>query len=502
LLYALACITLLWLLRSVVFPGNPMAAFAAAMLFAIHPLHTEVVANVKSRDEILSVLFICLTFIKAFRYYDTRKTSQLVWALVFWFLALLSKEYAVTLLLLIPLAFYIFRNASPAESLKATLPFLIPFGAYLALRFAAYSGVAEGAETNVMNNPYLYATGAQKLASELLVLLRYIGLLFYPARLAADYSYNQLPYTSFADLAVWLSILLYTALVVAMIWALLKRHVLGFALAFFLASLFLVSNLLFNIGAPMGERLVFHSSIGFAIALAWLLTTALEKLKMPAAGPALPALLLLLTACCAFKTIGRNTAWKNDETLFLTDVKTVPNSALVNNNAAAACMSEAKKNKEDIPLRNEWFAKAIAYFGRAIAIYPGHMNAHLNRGLCYFNMGQPANALPDWDTVRKYEPQKQELNKYLATASAYFNSKGMGYSKSGQTDSAIYAFSHATEATPERPEAWYYLASALYTAGRKADAATAVDKALKLAPTYPEALRLRAQMQAPSTIKQ
>jgi hypothetical protein len=91
LLYIVSVITLLYFLRTIVFAGSPLPAFIAAVIFAVHPLHTEVVANVKSRDEILSVLFISLTFIKAFRYYDSRKTRNLALALVFFFCALLSK---------------------------------------------------------------------------------------------------------------------------------------------------------------------------------------------------------------------------------------------------------------------------------------------------------------------------------------------------------------------------------------------------------------------------
>jgi len=500
LLYALACIALLWLLRTVVFPENAVAAFAATLIFAIHPLHTEVVANVKSRDEILSVLFVSLTLVKGFRYFDTRKTGELAWTLLFYFLALLSKEYGVTLLALLPLSFCVFRNVTPSASLKASLPLLIPFGLYLALRFASYSGVAEGAEANIMNNPYLLATGAQKLASELLVLLRYLGLLFFPHVLAADYSYNQLPYTSFANPLVWLSVALYAGLVVAMVRQALKRHILGFALALFLANLFLVSNLLFNIGAPMGERLVFHSSIGFAIVIAWLLVKGLERLKAPATNFALPGILIVLVLCSAFKTMDRNKAWKNDETLFLTDVKTVPNSVLVNNNAAAACMAEAKKNKENVPVRNEWFTKAIGYFSKALAIYPGHTIARMNRGLCYYNMGEPDKALPDWDSVRRQEPNKPELSKYLATASAYFYNKGLNYGKTNQPDSAIYAFEKSAEASPERAEPWYYLASAYYAVGRAGDAQRSLVKALSIAPKYPEALRLQEAMKSATPV--
>src|SRR3569833_2945034 len=92
--FAVSLVILLWFLRECIFRGNTDIAFLAAFLFAIHPIHTEVIANVKSRDEIFSLMFICLTIIFYFRFDDTRTIKNLIWAGIFFFLALLSKEYA------------------------------------------------------------------------------------------------------------------------------------------------------------------------------------------------------------------------------------------------------------------------------------------------------------------------------------------------------------------------------------------------------------------------
>ena len=76
-LYILSVVFLLHLLREHILPESPHAAFLACLLFLIHPLHTEVIANVKSRDEVLSFLFIVLTFTAVFRYRETKQPSQL-----------------------------------------------------------------------------------------------------------------------------------------------------------------------------------------------------------------------------------------------------------------------------------------------------------------------------------------------------------------------------------------------------------------------------------------
>ena len=125
------------------------------------------------------------------------------------------------------------------------------------------------------------------------------------------------------------------------------------------------------------------------------------------------------------------------------------------------------------------------------------MLAHLNRGLCYFNMGYPAKAIPDWDTVRKYEPSQPELPKYLAAAGQYFYSLGMRYSNANMPDSAIYAFKKCTETSPEKPEPWYCLGKEYYATGDYPDATNAVEKAMALAPESPEVRKLYEQIAHP-----
>jgi uncharacterized membrane protein YagU involved in acid resistance len=75
----------------------------------------------------------------------------------------------------------------------------------------------------------------------------------------------------------------------------------------------LVNNLVFDIGATMGERLIYHSSVGFAIAVAYFLVKGAEKIQPVKTGHAvLAGLMVVVTALYGFKTIDRNKAWKND----------------------------------------------------------------------------------------------------------------------------------------------------------------------------------------------
>ncbi len=479
ILYIISLIALLYFFRNIAFPENGVVAFIATLIFAIHPIHTEVVANVKSRDEILSVLFITLTFTKSYRYKETKKIKDLLLACLCFFLALLSKEYAIMLIGLLPLSFYLFKNEPLSFSIKTALPYFVPVCIYLLMRTNAFNGVAAGAENDVMNNPYLFASLEQQIATQISVLYEYLKMLAFPNVLAADYSYKQIPYTDFSNPLVYLSLAIHTGLLVGMFLLLRKRHVLGFAIAIYLANLVLVSNLFFNIGAPMGERLIYHSSVGFAMAAGYLLYKGFGLLNIARISKmGLAGFMVVLITASGFKTIERNAEWKNDSTLFLADVEKVPNSTLANNNAAAACMSYAKENAANVAVRNEWFGKAIKYYDKAISINPKHMLSYQNRGLCYYNMGMPEKALPDWDTVRKYAPERENIQKYLSIAGKYFYAMGMKYREINKNDSAIYAFKKSAQAVPAAPEVWYGLAAAYYSMGNRDEAKKALQPIL------------------------
>ena len=494
LLYLLSVIALLYLFREVYFRDNYIVAFIAALLFAVHPIHTEVVANVKSRDEILSVLFITLTLILVHRYQVAGKMKYLWLGLVSFFLALLSKEYAVSVLVLIPLQLWVFTSRSAKECINKSLPFLLPFALYLLLRFSAVSDPAPGAAQNVLNNPYLYAMPGQKVASELAVLLRYIELLFFPNPLSADYSYRAIPYVSFANPVVWLSLTVNGSLVAAMSLLIGRKHVLGLALAFYFIHLAIVSNIFFNVGAPMGERLIYHSSIGFCMVVAWLLYKGFEKLNSPSMlNWGLGVVVALLVSVSALATISRNNDWKNDATLFLADVEKVPNSLLANNNAAAACMSYAKL-AGDGPERTAWFEKAIAFYSHALSVDSSYTIALLNRGLCYYNLHYPAKALPDWLKVRQYNPGQQNLEKYMAIAANFFMVKGAEFETAGRLDDAVHAYGKSTEATPLSAAAWYKLGAAYAKWGQKENAMKALQNSLKIDPSNGQVQQLYQQV--------
>jgi len=461
LVYILSVIILLYFLRNFIFKETTLIAFIASLIFLIHPIHTEVVANIKSRDEILSFLFIILTFIMLFKYDETRKKSSLAISLLFFFLALLSKEYAVVLLALIPMLFYIVKKDTIQNTLIKTIPFFVVTVIYVCTRLSIV-GVGSSAEsTEILNSPFLYATAPEKWATKIEILDRYLRLLFYPTPLSCDYSYNTIPYVDFANGWVWLSIVIHVTLIVAAIKLFFKRNILSFAIAFYLLNLLLVSNFVFDIGATMGERLLYHSSFGFALALAIGIVWLLKKINStPVATVVATVVLTFIIAWSAAKDIRRNAEWKNDATLFKNDVNTVPNSVLANGNAGKIYidmgLKEDNKDRQKILMDS-----GITYVNRAISIDKKFVNGYLDLAFAYVKMQQYDSATKNIGEVRILNPQNPRVDSISRDIAAGYTAEAVLYINTDWKKGLPF-LEKAAYAAPNNVDAWNNLGNAYF----------------------------------------
>lgn len=486
--FIFSVLVLLYFLREFIFKESVFTAFGIALLFLIHPIHTEVVANVKSRDEILSFLFIFLTLIHAFRYWEGRKEKNLLLAVIYYFLALLSKEYAIMMVVLIPMLFYIKRNGTFVNAIKSMLPFLGIAFVYFLIRFSIVGKGATMENTDVLNNPFKFATPDQRWATKIEILNHYLRLLFCPTPLSSDYSYNTIPYTNFSDPHVWLSVLIHLSMIVSTIVLFVKRNILAFAFAFYLVYLALISNLIMDIGATMGERLIYHSSFGFCMAVGMLVAWLLQQIKQRTTATIVGTVVAgIAVVWFGGITIARNAEWKNDTTLFIADAEKVPNSALVNGNAGKAYidMSELPENKSR---EMELVQKSLPFLQRAIATHNQYVNGYLNIGVAYFKLKQYDKARDAWDMARKLYPSNPFLLRNFGLLGQMYYNEAMRF---GVNDpkKAIEYLQRAVEVDPSNPDYWYNLGGANFTIQDYVKAEEAWTKALQLKPDYEQARR-------------
>lgn len=532
ILFAL-CVGIIYLFFTVYLPTfSPDVIFVSCLLFAIHPIHTEVVANIKSRDELLSLLFIVCSFIFAFRYMKFFKRADLILFFILFSLALLSKEYAITLILLLPFTFFIFKTprfnwkeqklyvslavfvsafvisyfiynfiwfpliillylfVGIKLFLRTGMPALVwsmglALCIYFALRWNATESVVnyELFKNNIITNPYLAATMEETVSTKLFVLIKYIALLFYPYTLISDYSFNTIAYRNFMSWEVWVSILFYSSLLITTIVLFLKRHPLSFPLLLFWAFMLPIANVLIDIGATMGERLVFHASLGFCFVITWpinlLKNIAPKYLKI--AKIAIPLFVLIIVILGFWQSFNRNKDWENNQTLFAADLPKAPyNITLIGAVASNKTQLAAKtKNKLKQKIIIE---QSINLIDRGLQQNGAYIPFYQTLALDFYIIKDFDKSASAAKGGLKVDQKNNYLKNILLSLSKEFVVKGNEFYKINKKDSALLFFTKAIKANTNNADAYYNKAIILKQQGDTINAIDCLTKAIKIEP--------------------
>lgn len=423
LLYSLLCMLIYKLLVLMLMPnmkdqkGFYLFVLFASLLFAAHPLHTEVVANIKGRDEIMSMMGAVLALYYSLKYIDSGRSIHAIWAALAFFLGLMAKETTITYLAVIPLAGYFFRSVSLSKVVLPMMGVAASTVLFLIIRFSVLGMDFGGTPMELMNNPYLKFDGnsyvpfsfSEKAATIIYTLGKYIQLLIFPHPLTHDYYPRHVEIMSFGNWKVILSVLAYLGILVVAFKGLKSKKLASFCILYFLITLSIVSNVVFPIGTNMSERFMFMPSLGFVVLVTYLLSKYLKSQKILIG--VLGAVLLLYSV----KTFTRNFVWKNDFTLFTTDVKTSSNSAKILNAAGGALVTESAKpgnaSKKDAMLR-----EAIPYLEKALTIHPNYKNAALLLGNASYYQGDYEKAIKAYERTLQISPEYPDAIKNLAIA--------------------------------------------------------------------------------------
>jgi hypothetical protein len=162
--------------------------FVATLLFLAHPIHTEAIANIKGRDEIMTLLGSLGALWFSMVYCKNKKIYSLLLSGLCLFLGLLSKENAITFLAVIPITLYLFSEKKLKTILITLIPLIIASGIFLLIRGSILGFSQPKAITyDIMNDPFIYASFLQKYATIFFTLGMYIKLLIFPYSLTYDY---------------------------------------------------------------------------------------------------------------------------------------------------------------------------------------------------------------------------------------------------------------------------------------------------------------------------
>ncbi|MTB49385.1 tetratricopeptide repeat protein [Lewinella sp. W8] len=504
--YALLCAVIFGFVRDISRGRKELPwwfAVATAILFAVHPLHTEAVANIKGRDEIVALLGVVAGSWLVWRAAVNERWLGAVAGAGLFFLGCLAKENAITFLAVIPAMLFLVRGKDFRwAELKYYLPVVALAGLFLVIRSRVIGFSLGEPVMELLNNPFLELRDGQwvplsagdRLATVMHTLWEYLRLLFAPYGLVHDYYPRAIPVMDWASLTPWLGLLLHLGLGLFVVLKFRQFPLAALGIVIYLASLSIVSNVFFSVGTNMSERFLFMPSLGWALAVTVGVATLVRRF-----GGGLAWLVPVVALVFSVLTINRNPVWKNNFTLFTTDVEKQPNSAKLLNASGGVRLDRYQSLPETSRAnQQQLLLDARRDLTRATEIHPTYRNAFLLRGNAELLLKNYDAAIADYDHVLDldggYQPARDNMLRALTAAGRAAGEErgdlnaafgylrraeqlapndyetlrllGVASGVSGRTQEAVEYFRRAYEVQPENADAIWNYGAALYQNGQ------------------------------------
>lgn len=492
-LWHAAAVIVVYLLLCI-FLKAPIPALLGAIVFAIHPVQTEAVNSVGFREDLMCAFFFLMALLLFVRMRGkglagagghqrrpggVRGFFPYIISLLCFFLALLSKEMAVTL----PLVFvtYDLLFSSPRlvglrRSARAYAGYALIVLAYIALRYGIFYNPSEQA-VGYGSRHLLTRLGAVPQIFSL-----YLRLFILPLGLGVEYDDGIIrPFMSFDSFAA----LAVTALFIALIVRLRKKEPRAcFALSFILISLLPMFDIV-PISNMIAERYLYLPCFGAAMCGA-LLLNALAHAGGKRVAVLTSVLVFILYGSAA---IERNAVWRNGLALWSDGVRKAPKSARAHLNLGVAL-----GDKGDV-------SGAIAQYEESMCLRPTSPDAYNNLGLIYFSKGRIDRAIEYYRKSIEVDPMQVKGYMNLALALIQKGEKVEGtriverlvaikplnallkcnlgniYMEDGQYEKAAEQFDAALRIKPYHFEALQGLGKLYFQEGKWAESAAYFDRA-------------------------
>lgn len=450
-------------------------ALLTALVFVAHPIQTQAVTYIVQRFASLVAFWYVFSIVA----YGVARLSvrpavragAFIMALVFAVLAMKTKENAFTLPFAIALFEVLFFDG-PVRRRAARVMAFAPLLLVIPLDYLRRGAANAAPGRPVVQGVNAFSeTAASLLSSEYLftqfrVVVTYIRLLFVPVGQNLDYDYPR--YDSLFAPPVFLSLLFLAAIVWLAFYLILRSRktepalrVISFGILwFFLTST--VESSVIRLPNVIFEHRVYLPSVGAltALVIAVFLGGSFAGRRWPRARAAAPIALSVAAVVLAGATWARNRVWADPVHLWEDAAAKSPAKARPHNNLATAYLEDGR------------FEEALAEFRAALAIEPGHLEAHLGMGKTLAALGRFEEAEGHFETVRQLGPQGPDV--YIEQGNAYI--------RAGRSAEAMQQYRTAVRVSPNHAGARFNLGLALFRAGALGEAVEHLRAALSIDP--------------------
>ncbi len=374
LYYALGCVMVFHLLI-LIFKDYPIwLPIGVAALFIAHPLHTEVVANLKSRDEITSLIGIVGTLLVLLKTGPfTIKSAVLVFFSSC--MAFFSKESALSLILAAPITIYYFNPGGLKSNLRALIVIGLAASIYLVMR--QYVAEVPGPNFRLEDNALFVFEYPERLIAAIALIAHYAWIFLFPVILRADYSFDQLQLSGWSDPWSYAGLLVLGVILYWIIKGLKSKSIAGYAATFSVLFYVVTSNLLVMTGATLAERFMFIPSLGLLMLIGTFIFELYKKQKISESR--MIAILIVVTALYSIRTFTRNPVWRDNPNLFGVTAQNSPRSIRALTNLASIKYESAMRLGNPVT-RARLCNEALTYLDASMAIYGQYAQTHITYG--------------------------------------------------------------------------------------------------------------------------
>ncbi|KAK9952285.1 hypothetical protein ABG768_018135 [Culter alburnus] len=494
-LHAVVCVLFLHFCRLLL---DRSTSLIAALLFAVHPIHTEAVTGVVGRAELLSSIFLLAAFLA----YTKSKGADhsIVWSPIIStvFLvavATLCKEQGITVIgicciyevfvaqgftlpMLIDTLLQVLRGKDvfPYAVLQTLLKLIVLIISTLLLVIVRVQVIQSQLPvfTRFDNPAAVSSTPTRQLTFNYLLPVN-AWLLLNPSELCCDWTMGTIPLVeSLLDPRNFATLVFYGLLSFLAYHSLWYSHssakIVMMALSLIVLPFIPASNLFFPVGFVVAERVLYVPSMGFCV----LVAHGFKLLSQRGGLKKMSWLLMgVLLTTHTLKTFNRNWDWESEYTLFTSALKVNRNNAKLWNN-----VGHALENQNS-------YERALRYFLQATRVQPDDIGAHMNVGRTYKNLNRSREAEEAYLIAKSLMPQIIPGKKYATRVApnhlnVYINLANLIRANDSRLEEADQLYRQAISMRPDFKQAYISRGELLLKMNKPSEAKDAYLRALEL----------------------
>lgn len=425
------CVAVLFYRLLVIMTGNEDWGLFSALLFLVHPLWVESVTYISGRADILMAIFILLSFLSYIR-------ERILFSLIFYILALFSKEASLIFPLILIFYIVLFRKFK-----KKTILGLTFFGVVTVL-YLVFRSVIIGRPNLICHEYPLYT----RMLFFLKAIAGYLGLIFFPINQCMAYTV-KLP-VSFFKADVLLSFVVVIFLVFLLIYFIKKEKTIAFFLGWFFIMLIPYSGI-FPINAFFADHFIYLAAAGVFVTFVYILQKINSRLIFD-------FVFFGYLAIFSLTTVKYNFVWQDAIAFYERIMKLSANSFSASNNLGVIYLNRGDYQRGEKLIR------------KALEINPDFLQAWLNLARYYYSQQDYRRAIGLTKGVLDKDPKN-----YFA-----WSLLGTFYFKGGDYSAAEDAYKKAAALNPDDIPLWLDIYSYRKSRGNEDDAEKIKEKIGKL----------------------